>query len=364
MIKNSIVIVTLVAIVIVVFAIQSVSREYGMCLKKGYDSYKKDYMSFDGRIMDPVKDNITTSEGQSYMLLSSCLSNDKETFDLVYDWTKNNLQRGDDLFSWLWGKTRDGEYRILDDNTASDADVDIAFALILAYEKWGDIVYLDAAKQIMSAIWDCETKYVGKYLVLMPGVKQTVDENKIEINPSYFSPYAFKTFFKYDKGHNWNDVVDSSYYYLQEVTKKTETGLPPNWFLVKDDQIVLEDSPRSDFSYDAIRVFARVYLDFVMTNDHRAVPVLEKSKFFIDEWKKSKTIYVNYQANGQLRDKDEFVGSIAILVPVINLYDEKVAMEIYKEKLGPLFRDKGYWAGKKDYYSRNLLWFGCYLYKY
>lgn len=362
--KNKIIILISISLVIIFLAIKSVTHEFAPCLLKGYESYKQNYMSDDGRIMDPRQDYITTSEGQSYMLLESCLSDDKKTFDLVYEWTKNNLQRNDKLFSWLWGKNKDGKYRVLNNNTASDADVDMAFALILAYEKWDDKTYLDEAKQIMNAIWDLETKHIGEYLVLMPGVEQAHGEEKIEINPSYFAPYEFKTFYKYDKSHNWNELVDSSYYYLEEVCKKTATGLPPNWFLIENGQIVLEESPRSDFSYDAIRVFARAYLDFVLTKDHRAIPILEKSKFFIDEWKKYKTIYVNYQANGQLSDKEEFTGAIAVLAPVINLYDEKVAEEIYNQKLLPLFKHSDYWTEKNDYYGRNLLWFGCYLYKH
>lgn len=318
-------------------------------------------MSKDGRIIDPSRNNITTSEGQSYILFMSFNLKDKKTFDLAYNWAKNNLQRKDKLFSWLWGKDGDGIYKVLDYNSASDADSAIAFSLIAAYKQWGDKKYLDEATPIIDAIWEKETRRVGWRRILMPGVEQAKSQ-KIEVNPSYFTIYSFKIFQKYDKKHNWNKLVDSSYYYLLASMSKTKTGLPPNWFLIKNGRIVLEDSERSDFSYEAIRVFWRAYTDYKRTGDKRALAVLTKSEFFIEKWKKTKTIYINYQSNGQLRDKNKFIGAIGILIPVIDLFDKKVATEIYNKEVVPYFKEKGYWPSKHDYYGRNLLWFGQYMY--
>lgn len=365
--SNLIILLTICLFVLIsVFAFRAdSSQEYDFCLKKSYDYYKNTFMTKDGRIMDPDKNNITTSEGQSYIMLRSLTVGDRKTFDVAYKWTKNNLQRQDKLFAWLWGEDGKGQYKILDDNSASDADVDIAFALILAYEKWGKYQYLMEALPIINAIWDLETRRIGSYLVLMPGVEQTLSE-KIEINPSYFSPYAFRFFQKYDNLHDWNCLIDSSYYYLNAVTAKTATGLPPNWFLIGSaqtgSQIILEDSPRSDFSYDAVRVFVRIYLDYIRTGDKRDLAILEKSKFFIDKWKNSNNYYVNYKANGELRDKVEFIGLIGILLPIINDYDKELAFKVYKNTLEPYFQNKKYWEAKENYYAKNLLWFGCYLY--
>ncbi|MDD3436349.1 MAG: glycosyl hydrolase family 8 [Candidatus Gastranaerophilales bacterium] len=332
------------------------------CLITSYEIYKKNFMSKDGRIIDYDKNNITTSEGQSYIMLQSLAVDDKPAFDLAWTWTKNNLQRSDKLFAWLWGKNSEGKYKILDYNSASDADIDIAFALLIAYEQWGNYKYLEEAKTIICSIWDKETKKIGSRLVLMPGVKQTSEE-KIEINPSYFSPYQFRFFQKYDDLHNWEYLIDSSYYYLNTAMAQTITGLPPNWFLIKDGQIIFEYSQRSDFSYDAIRVFARIYLDYERTGEKRALTILEKSNIFIEQWRDFKTFYVNYQSNGELRDKDKFVGSISVLLPVISLYDKKVADEIYRQEVKPFIQNKTYWGSKKGYYSKNLTWFGLFLYE-
>ncbi|MDD3435807.1 MAG: glycosyl hydrolase family 8 [Candidatus Gastranaerophilales bacterium] len=335
------------------------SEEY--CLKTGYEYYKKNFISSQGRVMDPERGNLTTSEGQSYILQRAVAVNDPKTFDFAYKWTKKNLQRRDKLFSWLWDKDKTGKYRVLDKNSASDADVNIAFALILAYERWKDKKYLKEALPIVRSIWRYETRRIGKYRVLMPGAIQARVE-KIEINPSYFHPYAFKFFKNYDKFHDWNKLVDSSYYYINASCAKTKTGLSPNWFLIEKNLIVLENSERSDFSYDAIRVFKKAYWDYIRTGDKRALPVLAKSKFFIKQWKQSKMLYTNYKADGTLRDLNEFTGSIAILILPISIYEPKTAVEIYKKKIEPYLFNKENWKVRKDYYTKNLLWFGCHFY--
>lgn len=337
----------------------SASEDY--CLNKSYEYYKKEFVSSDGRVMDPMRGDITTSEGQSYIMQRAVAADDVKTFSRTYQWTKENLQRWDKLFSWIWGQNKNGKYQVLDRNSAADADVNIAFALILAHERWGDKKYLKEALPIIRSIWRNETKNIRRYRVLMPGfIQARVD--KIEINPSYFHPYAFKFFKKYDKWHNWDKLTDSSYYYTMESSAKTKTGLPPNWFLIKKGEIVLEDNERSDFSYDAIRVFKKYYWDYIRTGDKRDLDVLAKSKFFIKKWKATKMFYTNYKKDGTLRDYNEFVGGVAILILPISLYDSKTAAEIFKAKIDPYLFNKNNWSTRYDYYGKNMLWYGCHFY--
>ncbi|MDD3419261.1 MAG: glycosyl hydrolase family 8 [Candidatus Gastranaerophilales bacterium] len=361
MLKANTVMLGVVLFLLFLFLINIPSEGKDFDFGASQDFYKEYYMSKDGRIMDPQKKRITTSEGQAYMLIRTLLMDDRTSFDLVYKWSVNNLKRPDGLFSWLWGENQNGEYKILDANSASDADIDIAFALLLAYEKWGDQKYLNEARFVINSIWTNETKPIGGFMVLMPGVAQTLS-GKNEINPSYFSPYAFKLFAKYDPNHNWGELCDSSYRILNIVMSDNKAGLPPDWFILDNGNVVFEQG-RSDFSYDAIRVFPRVFLDYKMTGDRRALHILNRVSFFIDRWKLSHNFYTNYKLNGEIKDNDKFIGSIAVLVPVINLYDEKVAAEIYNQELYPHFKDRNYWTNKYDYYGQNLLWFGCYLYQ-
>lgn len=335
------------------------SEDY--CLGKSYEYYKRKFISPEGRVMDPARGDITTSEGQSYILQRAVAVNDPKTFNHTYSWTKEHLQRRDKLFAWLWGQNKKGKYQVIDKNSAADADINIAFALILAYERWRDKKYLKEALPIISSIWRNETRKIGKHRVLMPGFIQARVE-KIEINPSYFHPYAFKFFKKYDKWHDWNKITDSSYYYVMESSAKTKTGLPPNWFFIEHGKIVLEDNERSDFSYDAVRIIKKYYWDYIRTHDKRDLEVLAKVKFFIPKWKESKKFYTNYKKDGTLRDFNEFTGGIAILILPISLYDTKTAAEIFKAKIDPYLFNKNNWKTRYDYYGKNMLWYGCHFY--
>src|SRR3989338_4521076 len=62
-------------------------------LSSSWEKYKNKFINFDGRIIDYSIGDVTTSEGQSYALLRSVWIDDKENFDLVWKWTKENLKR-------------------------------------------------------------------------------------------------------------------------------------------------------------------------------------------------------------------------------------------------------------------------------
>ncbi len=98
-------------------------------------SFYKYTFTDDGRVMDPERSRITTSEGQSYAMLRALWTNDKEGFAQYWTWTKEHLQRTDGLFSWKWDE------HVIDDNTATDADVDIALALLLAGRQFANPSY-------------------------------------------------------------------------------------------------------------------------------------------------------------------------------------------------------------------------------
>ena len=54
------------------------------------------------------------------------------------------------MYSWRWSPDQGG--KILDVNTATDADQDIAFALIIAAAAFKDSAYLDRARELVKAI--------------------------------------------------------------------------------------------------------------------------------------------------------------------------------------------------------------------
>ena len=74
---------------------------------------------------------------------------DRSSFDTVWRWTVANLQvRGDGLFASLWGGGG-----VQDHNTATDADLDIALALLFAARRFGDSALPQAALGVLAGMW-------------------------------------------------------------------------------------------------------------------------------------------------------------------------------------------------------------------
>src|SRR5262249_7571905 len=84
-----------------------------------------------GRVISRDEDGVTTSEGQGYAMLRAVWSDDADVFERVWTWTQQNLRvRGDHLFAWKW------KGGVLDRHSATDADSDIALALVLAARRF------------------------------------------------------------------------------------------------------------------------------------------------------------------------------------------------------------------------------------
>jgi endo-1,4-beta-D-glucanase Y len=102
---------------------------------------------------------------------------------------------------------------------ATDAELDAATALILAYRQWGNQKYLVDVRELLGAIWQTEVNQDG---YLKPG--DIWDERK---NPSYFNIGAMELFKTVDT-NNWSMVIKNSFDLLKKVCDST-TGLPPDW---------------------------------------------------------------------------------------------------------------------------------------
>lgn len=336
---------------------------------KSWKYYKNIFISDDGSVIDYQRGSVTTSEGQAYAMRRALMMRDKKTFDKTYNWVKNNLQhKNDKLFAWLWGPKEIGtggeiKYKVIDQNGATDADVEIAIALVLASKIWQQESYMNDALALINDIWNKETIVIKGERVLVAGFNQKMDKY-VEVNPSYFMPVGFRIFAEVDEKHNWQLLVNSSYTLINLCIDNIKSGLPPDSFYIDKvtGQIILVDG-KSDFSYDAVRVFYRFYIDYLLTEDSRGEKLLSKSKFFIDRWKRDGIFYTNYKQNGEPKDYNEALGSIALLLPIIKHYDKHVAADIYRKKILTNYHFEGYWGDPLDYYAQNLVWFGVWLYQ-
>ncbi len=346
-------------------------------LESSWQNYKKRFISPQGRVIDYSKGDITTSEGQSYALLQAVWTDDKPTFDLVWNWTRINMQhKKDHLFGWIWGKRPNGTYGFMPgggNNSASDADTDIALALVFASRRWNDSVYLNYARPIISDLWTISVDQVnGKYYLTAGNWAKgnTVDI----INPSYLAPYAWRIFAQIDPGHDWKGLIGPAYELLQSGSnenfdKTKSVGLPPDWVAMdkKTGALHATNIPglTTDFSFDALRIPWRIALDYQWNKDPRALSYLQSLHFLSDYYSKNGKLVDGYTHDGTPISNIENPAMYAGTLPYFQLTNPALAKQIYQTKIISLYsNDSNSFNNNLPYYEENWLWFGTAFYNH
>jgi endoglucanase len=109
-----------------------------------WDQYAQRFIDGQGRVIDRTNQDRTTSEGQAYAMFFAVVANDRTRFASLLNWTETNLAQGDltlHLPAWDWGKAPDGSWKILDANSASDADLWLCYSLLEAGRLWNEPRY-------------------------------------------------------------------------------------------------------------------------------------------------------------------------------------------------------------------------------
>ncbi len=351
-------------------------------LESLWKNYKEEYIEQGtGRALDKQQENITTSEGQSYAMLRAVWMDDKEAFDLAYKWTSDNLRRKEDrLFSWLFGKKQDGTYGVLVDkggyNTASDANTDIALALIFAYDRWREDYYLEDAKAIIDDVWKNEVVTIKGKPYLTPDNLEKLSSSKVLINPSYFAPYAYRIFSKIDDTHDWMALVDSSYDVLDSTSElrlgaaasaSGTLALPPDWIFMNRSTGAITESDiqnlTSNYGYDALRVPWKIAVDYQWFQEPRAKEYLDKLTILGQSWASSHMLASVYSHTGEVISASEAPAMYGGSMGYFLVSDPNAAKDVYEQKLLYLVNpDNGDWKTGLSYYDANWVWFGIALY--
>jgi endo-1,4-beta-D-glucanase Y len=218
-----------------------------------WKTYKTNFLAPEGRIIDTGNHGISHSEGQGYGMLLAESQGDRETFELLRNWTFKNLSRPKDhLFSWRWNPDKGGG-QVDDLNDATDGDLLIAWALARAGEHWQNSAWLDSARTIAQ---DIRTKLVRKSdygLVLLPGELGFARSDGYIVNLSYWIFPAFRALNKINTSGVWRELEISGLSLL----RKARFGswmLPPDWLLVEGAKLRLAPGFPPTYGYNAVRI--------------------------------------------------------------------------------------------------------------
>lgn len=287
------------------------------------------YVAFDSGKGESDREAVSVSEGHGYGMIVTVLmaGHDpaaREQFDGLLRFCKGHPSANNPrLMSWRQ-RRKDAK----PEDSASDGDLDIAYALLLADRQWGSqgaINYLSEAKQMLDAIMQSDVNREIWTVKLGDSINRD-DSSYYDTRSSDLMPNHFRVFARATGRHEWNAILDKSYAIMSamQTAHSPETGLIPDFVChvqkapVPAKPKYLESKHDGSYSYNACRLPFRVSLDFLVSGEPRSREVLGK----INRWVRQKTggdptkIASGYTLDGKEISKDHqqmcFVAPLAV----------------------------------------------------
>jgi endo-1,4-beta-D-glucanase Y len=238
----------------------------------------------------------TVSEAHGYGMLISVLmaghDPDAHTiFDGEYHYYDDHRSTNQhDLMAWKQKSCANVE----GPDSATDGDLDVAYALLLADKQWGSggaIDYLAEAKKIINGIMVGDANSGHDYLLLGDWVaagNDAYDSTRgSDFMPQHLASFAAAT------GGEWTHLLDGEYTTFSKIqtSLSPNTGLIPDFILHPKGTVApaaggfLEGPHDGEYSYNSCRVPWRIATHFVTSGDPRAKAIAQK----LNGWIKSST---------------------------------------------------------------------------
>jgi endoglucanase len=218
-----------------------------------WKTYEQLFVTDAGRVVDTGNDDVSHSESQGYGLILAEANNDRQTFERIWTWTKENLQkRKDHLFAWRW-VNNSAQGHVPDMNNATDGDLLIAWGLARGGSRWADPALQDSARQIARDVRQKMLRPSRYGPLLLPGEYGFERTDGIIINLSYWVFPAFRELATIDPSPDWQ-LLEQSGLELVEAARFGPWALPPDWLLVGPASLGLPQGFEPVYGYNAVRV--------------------------------------------------------------------------------------------------------------
>jgi len=256
-----------------------------------YSTWKSTFYEESGDLARIRFDNTdqTVSEGIGYGMLifvymENSQNNTQDEFDKLYNYYQNYGRFGGYLMDWKI----EGFGEVSDDcknnnnpsvkncsGSATDGDLDVALALLLAHKQWGStgsINYIQEAETLLGYIYD---KQIEDYLI-KPG-----DHWNDAYNPCYYTTASIGLFAQaqmqegFSNSKQWDNVYAQCQTYLTNAQNNSSAGFYPDW--TTNSITATQGSMGFDFSWDACRTPWRVAWDYAWYGNAKALAMSNKT---------------------------------------------------------------------------------------
>lgn len=350
--------------------------DWSAIVRASWEGYKQNYIYCGencgnnmGVVFDPNIGYQAVSEGIGYGMLMAVLMDDQITFDTIYDAAQQIMLDDTGLFNWRVDNTG----AVTGSSSATDAEEDIALALIFAEKKvergeWTQharLPYGERAGNLIDLMYELEVAD-GRYLT--PG-DEWLGEGQEILNLSYFSPAWYRIFDEFQGTTRWQPVITYGYRSLY-LTEGAKLGLAPDWstsegepaFEYCDAQSRPRDGCKYEMTYDAIRVPWRIGLDCLWFNEFRACDWSRRSAEFLNSLPPESFARMYDMTGAPVVDYQNELMVAMWLVAAHAAQDTALANRLGEQLYGYAgsVMESGYWSGTSQFYfGQSLAWIGA-----
>lgn len=250
--------------------------------------------AFPGGVADASA--ITVSEGHSYgMLITALMAGYDPDAKTIFDslnalFLQNQVSNAPYLMDW----DIDGGCVLPSggNSSATDGDLDIAFALLLADNQWGSTGatnYRTEAENVINSIKTHEALNASTLTTTNPNFlvvgnwAQTDSTHKNGTRSSDFMGDHFRLFKNVTGDSAWQDILDEAYTIISTIqTNNSTSGLLPDFIIdlsttpVPPSGEFLETVADGEYGYNACRDPWRLGTDYLISGEARALTALQK----------------------------------------------------------------------------------------
>ena len=296
------------------------------------------------------------------------VDDDRARFAKLLKWTEANLAGGDltaRLPAWEWGQNSKGEWGVLDENSASDADVWLAYTLLEAGRLWHDPRYERLGRIVATNIAREEVVLVpglGTSLAPGPNGFHTGNDQYI-LNPSYLPLPLLIQLSKLIPEGPWSAVADSL---PQIVSTQQEHGFAMDWVEAGASGVRPSGAPgvpsagareaQPAGSYDAIRVY--LWLGVADPETPGVREMLSQVSGMASYMRHAAAPPVEVSAQGTILQADGPVGFSAALVPYLQAVGLRSQAKTQQDRVAAGQNPGTHLYGRTmEYYDQNLVLF-------
>jgi endoglucanase len=325
-----------------------------------WQDYAAKFMAPEGRIVDHDSGDRTTSEGQSYALFFALVANDRVRFDKLLSWTERNLAQGNlknHLPAWIWEK-KDGLGQVADRNSASDADLWIAFTLLEAGRLWNEPGLRDIGCALAANIAELEVADMSGFgKTLLPGASGfKTSDGFYELNPSYLPVQLLLALQHHLPGGPWAEIAAGVPALLRG---SAPGGFVLDWIAFRPGEgfsVFPSPTAKPLASYDAIRVY--LWAGMLDESSPHKKEVLEAVSTMSEYMKTHAIPPAEVTPSGQIKNASGNIGFTAAVIPLVSTMKLHAALQQQLRRLASSKNPKtGLYEDKPHYYDQNLALF-------